>query len=68
MEVDKGHIVNGKIYGDFLGLVSLADFEEGLKGLRYEEDVIRDYLKKHDLQKLFGNIGQEELLSCLMGR
>lgn len=68
LEVDKGHIVNGKIYSDFLGLVSLADFEEGLKGLRYEEDVIRDYLKKHDLQKLFGNIGQEELLSCLMGR
>jgi len=67
LEVEKGHIANCKIYGDFLGLVSLAEFEEGLKGLRYEEEALRDYLEKQDLQKLFGNIGREELLSCLLG-
>ncbi|MGI6143711.1 MAG: lipoate--protein ligase [bacterium] len=68
LEVEKGLITNCKIYGDFLGLVSLSDFEEGLRGIRYEEVAIRDYLKKQDLQKLFGSIGREELLSCLLGR
>jgi lipoate-protein ligase A len=66
LEVKKGLIDNCKIYGDFLGLVSLEAFEEGIKGLRYEEESIDGYLQKHELKQLFGGIKPQDLLACFI--
>lgn len=68
LEIKEGLIANCKIYGDFLGLVSLHDFEEGIKGIRYEEKDIDTFLQGQDMKKLFGGIERRELLSCLLGR
>lgn len=67
LEVKGGLITNCKIYGDFLGLVSLNPFEEGIKGIRYEREAINAFLQKQDMKELFGGIERQELLNCLLG-
>lgn len=64
LEVKDGKVNECKIYGDFLGVGDVAEVEEKIKGLRYAEEEIRRILKTMDINKYFGGISGEEILSC----
>lgn len=65
--VEKGHIEDLTIYGDFFGKDPVADIEKKLIGIRYERHEIEDALSAFDLQHYFGNIEKEEFLDLLYG-
>lgn len=65
--VEKGHIENLTIYGDFFGKDPVSDIENKLAGLRYERQEIEDALSSFELQHYFGNIERSEFLELLYG-
>lgn len=66
LDVKDGIIENCKVYGDFFGVLEPDGFEEAIKGLRYEERQIRDFISKQEVGKIFGGIGAEDLISCFL--
>lgn len=66
LDVRDGIIESCKIYGDFFGVVEPDDFEEAIRGLRYEEQRLRAFISKHEVGRIFGGIAPEQLLSCFM--
>lgn len=64
LDVKQGIIANCKIYGDFLGLVDINEFQQKIKGIKYDEQEVFEFLKQQDLGLYFGNIDAKELLSC----
>ena len=67
LDVQKGHIQNLKIYGDFFGKESVQEVEELLKGIRYEPKDIAASMEKVDVTDYFGNIEREEFLNLVYG-
>lgn len=67
LDVQKGHIKNLKIYGDFFGKESVQEVEELLQGVRYEPEDIAASLQKVDVTEYFGNIEKEAFLSLVYG-
>ncbi|MBV7435118.1 lipoate--protein ligase [Cardiobacteriaceae bacterium TAE3-ERU3] len=65
LNVEKGHITDLKIYGDFFGLGNIADVEQALIGTAYERSHIEQALQGIDVQKYFGNISEEELVTLI---
>ncbi|MFB6465244.1 lipoate--protein ligase [Cytobacillus sp. Hz8] len=65
LEVNKGIIENGKIYGDFFGVGDVSDIEQKLVGLRYEKKEIEQALEGLDIKYYFGNISNEDFLNLL---
>lgn len=64
LDVDKGIIENIKIYGDFFSNEDIKEFEQFIKGSKYKQDELKSKLMAINLQKYFGAITVEELLSC----
>ncbi|WP_424565541.1 lipoate--protein ligase [Tepidibacillus fermentans] len=62
LDVKSGKIENAKIYGDFFGNGDISLIENRLKGLRYDEEEIRNALLKMDLKLFFGNITVDDLV------
>ncbi|MBA1336358.1 MAG: Lipoate-protein ligase A [Firmicutes bacterium] len=61
----KDGIVSGcKIFGDFLGVRDISYVEQLIKGKKYTQADIQDALGSVDIKTYFGNIGQDELVSC----
>lgn len=66
LQVEHGRVKSCKIFGDFLALTDVKDFEEGMRGMKYEKAQIRSYIEKQDIDKYFGSISPNELMSCLI--
>jgi lipoate-protein ligase A len=67
LDVQKGHIKNLKIYGDFFGKESVQEVEDMLKGVRYDPKDIAAAIKKVDVENYFGNIEKEQFLELIYG-
>jgi len=67
LDVQKGHIKNLKIYGDFFGKEGVHEVEDLLQGVRYEPEDIAASIKKIDVTDYFGNIERQEFLDLIYG-
>ncbi|NHN29348.1 lipoate--protein ligase [Paenibacillus agricola] len=66
LQVEEGYIHHIRMLGDYFGAYDVAELEELLVGVRYEEVELRSMLAKVDLSKYFGAITAEELLALLL--
>ena len=64
MNIEKGFILNCKIYGDFLSLLGVEEIEHGLRGKKYEKREIQTFLDSFALFDYFGNIGSNDIVDC----
>ena len=67
LDVEKGHIKNLKIYGDFFGKEPVDEIEEMLKDVRYEPSDIEIALNGIDIQEYFGDVEKAEFLDLVYG-
>lgn len=65
LNIKGGLIEYCKIYGDFLAVKSLDEFEAGLVGQRYIKEDISSFLAGMDIAPMFGTITKEEILACI---
>lgn len=65
LQIDQGYINQCKIFGDFFGSARIEDLEKALIGLRYDEEMVADFVEKVNLQSYFGNIKNEEFIDLL---
>lgn len=66
LAIEEGHLQQVKIYGDFFGAHDVAELEEKLVGMRYEEDALRERLAGVELRHYFGALDEETFVSLLM--
>ena len=66
LEVNKGHIENCKIYGDFFGVGDVAEMEQKLIGVRYEKEAIASVLEDINVQHYFGHVTRDEVLQLIL--
>ncbi|MDZ7757990.1 lipoate--protein ligase [Rhodohalobacter sp.] len=67
LDVEKGHIQNLKIYGDFFGKEPVDEIEEMLKDVRYEPSDIEIALNGIDVKEYFGDVEKAEFLKLVYG-
>jgi lipoate-protein ligase A len=67
LDVEKGHIKNLKIYGDFFGKEPVDEIEEILKDVRYDPSDIEIALNGIDVKEYFGNVEKAEFLELVYG-
>jgi len=67
LDVEKGHIKNLKIYGDFFGREPVDEIEEMLKDVRYEPSDIEIALNGIEIQEYFGDVEKAEFLDLVYG-
>lgn len=65
--VDKGHIEEFVIYGDFFGKEPVANLESLLTGIRYEKADIEKALFNTNIDEYFGNIQKENFIELIYG-
>lgn len=65
LEVNKGEILQCKIYGDFFGVGDVRDVEEQLEGIRYERAAIETALADIEISHYFGKITREDFIGLL---
>jgi lipoate-protein ligase A len=63
--VDKGIIMDCKIYGDFFGVGDVSDIEKRLKNIRYEKGELEKALEDLDTKHYFGNVNKEEFIGLI---
>jgi lipoate-protein ligase A len=68
LDVEEGRMAAVKIYGDFFGMGDVAEVEELLTGVLYEEEAIKRALESVDLNRYFGSLTAEELANLLLLR
>ncbi|MFB9330173.1 lipoate--protein ligase [Paenibacillus aurantiacus] len=68
LDVAEGRMDLVKIYGDFFGVGEIAEIEELLTGIRYEEEAIRQALVGVNLNTYFGKLTEDEFVSLLLLR
>ncbi|AOM82541.1 lipoate--protein ligase [Salisediminibacterium beveridgei] len=62
----KGNVITDvKIFGDFFGVGEVADVEDLLKDVRYEEKAIHEALQDLDMTHYFGRVSKEELIELI---
>ncbi|RXZ82450.1 lipoate--protein ligase [Paenibacillaceae bacterium] len=64
--VEEGKIADCKIYGDFFGILDVAELEKALCGTRYVEADIRSVLEGIDLSRYFGQMSLEAFVALLL--
>ncbi len=62
-----GHIEDIKIYGDFFGKTPIRDFEDALRGVRYDKAAIQQALKDLDFNLFFGQVDRDEIMDLIYG-
>jgi len=67
LDVEKGHIQNLKIYGDFFGKEPVDEIEEMLKDVRYEPSDIEIALNGIDVREYFGDVEKAEFMELVYG-
>ncbi|MCG8542167.1 MAG: lipoate--protein ligase [Clostridia bacterium] len=65
LKVQGGIISDCKIFGDFFGRKEISELESLLKDIKYEEESIRQVLKKIDLSSYLHNIREDNFIDCL---
>ncbi|MNS09673.1 Lipoate-protein ligase LplJ [compost metagenome] len=65
MDIKDGRIAEIKIYGDFFGVGDVADIEDKLRGLRYEENEVASVLADTDVKHYFGNIELSDFIGLV---
>ncbi|RUT28492.1 lipoate--protein ligase [Paenibacillus zeisoli] len=65
MNIKDGRIAEIKIYGDFFGVGDVADIEDKLRGLRYEENEVTNALADTDVKHYFGNIELSDFIGLV---
>ncbi len=65
--VEKGHIADFKIFGDFFGKEPVENLENLLRGARYEKEDITQLLKDIELKEYFGDIPKVEFIELIYG-
>lgn len=65
--VEKGHIQDFKIFGDFFGKEPVEKLEKLLVGARYEKEDISELLKDIELKEYFGEIPHLEFIELVYG-
>lgn len=68
IQVSHGRMDNIRLFGDYFGAHNVAELEEQLKGIRYDEDELRKVLDPVDLSRYFGKMTTEELIALLMAK
>jgi lipoate-protein ligase A len=67
LDVEKGHIKNLKIYGDFFGKEPVQEIEDLVQGVRYTPDDIAEVLTEVDVTHYFGNLEKQDFLDLIYG-
>ncbi|WP_026810343.1 lipoate--protein ligase [Arenibacter latericius] len=65
--VEKGHIQDFKIFGDFFGKEPLESLEQLFIGTRYEKEDITALLKDVDIQEYFGDLPKNDFIELVYG-
>lgn len=65
--VEKGHITEFKIFGDFFGKEPVRKLEQLLIGARYEHQDISDLLKDIEIKEFFGDIPKVDFVELIYG-
>lgn len=65
--VEKGHITDFKIFGDFFGKDPVENIEKLMIGTRYEHADIEEKLKEIQVEDYFGNLPKAEFLQLVYG-
>ena len=65
--VEKGHIQDFKIYGDFFGKEPLKSLEERFIGVRYESEDILALLNDVDIKEFFGDLPKNDFAQLVYG-
>lgn len=65
MDIKDGHIREIKIYGDFFGVGDVADIEDKLRGVKYEENSVRSALSGMDVKHYFGNLELDDFVGLM---
>ena len=65
--VEKGHIKDFKIFGDFFGKEPVENLEQLLIGSRYEQADILDLMKDVEIKEFFGDISKGDFLELIYG-
>lgn len=65
--VEKGHIVDFKIFGDFFGKEPVENLETLLRGARYEKENITQLLSDIEIKEYFGDIPKMEFIELVYG-
>ncbi|MGO3182938.1 MAG: lipoate--protein ligase [Aequorivita sp.] len=65
--VEKGHIKEFRIFGDFFGKDPVANLEKLLTGVRYERNTISKLLKDVNMKEYFGDIEKEDFIELVYG-
>jgi len=66
LDVEDGLIAGCHIFGDFFGVGDVADLEQVLTGVRYEEQALQAALTDKDVSHYFGNVTQQQLVDLLL--
>jgi len=65
--VEKGHIKEFKIYGDFFGKEPVKNLEKLLEGARYEKEEISNLLHDIAIEEYFGNVQKVDFIELVYG-
>lgn len=65
--VEKGRIIDFKIFGDFFGKEPVEELEHLLIGARYDRTDISDLLKEVEIKAYFGDIPKEDFIELIYG-
>lgn len=65
--VEKGHITEFKIFGDFFGKEPVEKLEKLMEGARYEKEDISALLKDIEIAEYFGAITKEDFVELVYG-
>jgi lipoate-protein ligase A len=65
--IEKGHIQDFKIFGDFFGKEPVETLETLLKGARYEKEDISRLLKDIQIKEYFGDIPKVDFIELIYG-
>ncbi|SRX75873.1 lipoate--protein ligase [Aequorivita antarctica] len=65
--VEKGHIKDFKIFGDFFGKEPVENLEKLLQGARYEKEDISELLKDIEIKEYFGDLLKVDFIELVYG-
>ncbi|HLV70295.1 MAG TPA: lipoate--protein ligase [Xanthomarina sp.] len=67
IHVEKGHITEIAIYGDFFGEKPVKELEESLKGVAYNKPQLKEALSPFNINNYFSSITNSQFLELLYG-